>query len=241
MSNDSSNATSAFVSGGYRIVLPFGRPEAMDATLIPERILTQSDCLGAMAPAAWSIRWVTETDEKRRATGGKFGLMGADLDRFVDWTTAAIQQDILGWPGVFFDVDAALAAKKDFFADNDDVVLCGVGIAEGDVAAFVVETETTGPQEGMTGIGAAVRLGLPPDPRGELVGFDVLGWDMGGFHSYICNGLQDDFRDQLGATPNARGLYDTMSEAAACAQFAGLDSTGAEPGLWLPWEVRVYR
>ena len=30
---------------------------------------------------------------------------------------------------------------------------------------------------------------------GSIIGYDIIGWDISGFHSFLCNGLQKQFLD----------------------------------------------
>ena len=65
----------------------------------------------------------------------------------------------------------------------------------------------------------------------EKLGCDVIGWDMGGFHSFLCNSLQELFAD-LCFTEN--GLADvSYAEAEKMADKIIEDGRG-EPVEWLP-------
>ena len=68
-------------------------------------------------------------------------------------------------------------------------------------------------------------------------GFDVLGFEFGGFHSFICNSLETDFHVKLGLSLNSNGLFDKYSDAMKAADYAQDPEVGAEPVLWLPWAV----
>lgn len=66
----------------------------------------------------------------------------------------------------------------------------------------------------------------------ELLGFDILGWDIGGFHTFLCNGLHK-------ILPNARfnsyGLLENTFEetVAFSAQIQGC----GEPVSWVPCRI----
>lgn len=66
----------------------------------------------------------------------------------------------------------------------------------------------------------------------ELIGFDILGWDIGGFHSFLCNSLQEDL-------PSAKFnrwllLQNTFDEIKDFSnQIQGL----GEPVEWIPFRL----
>lgn len=69
-------------------------------------------------------------------------------------------------------------------------------------------------------------------PEDKLLGFDILGWDIGNFHSFLCNDLQK-------MLPTARfnryGLLEnTFDETSA---FADHIQGQGEPVLWIPCRI----
>ncbi|MBT8200830.1 MAG: hypothetical protein KJO36_09960, partial [Acidimicrobiia bacterium] len=71
--------------------------------------------------------------------------------------------------------------------------------------------------------------------------FEVLSYEYGLEHSWLCNRLEDDALAELGVSPNPRtGLLDSRQDATAVADWINEGSIGAEPGLWLPWLIVEY-
>lgn len=71
----------------------------------------------------------------------------------------------------------------------------------------------------------------------EPIGMDILGWDMGlGFHSFLCNALQDGFPD---IRFNEYGFMD--SDLKTAASIASKIQGMGEPVDWFPVEVRRIR
>ena len=211
----------------------------MNVELLPDRILTASHCLVDLAPDTWAISWTGDTMESRREAAARFGLTEQGLRELMDWSTAAIDSGSLGWPSVFLDVDNAIEFRARFLPASVDAVVFGIALPADLRDEFLEETRP-GPQEGTPGVVMALQANATQDERGRLLGFDVLGWDYGGFHSYICNGLETEFQRALGLRPNAHGFFATEQEARRCAEHAGLETTAAEPALWLPWRVALY-
>jgi hypothetical protein len=72
------------------------------------------------------------------------------------------------------------------------------------------------------------------------LGFEPLGYDYGGFHSFICNSLEKDYSKDLHLPINEHGRFSELAACERAVEYTRLDSTGAEPALWQPWLVVEY-
>ena len=70
---------------------------------------------------------------------------------------------------------------------------------------------------------------------GRWIGSDILGWDIGGFHSFLCNALQNDLPE---ARFNDMGLLE--NEFCEVAEFARQIEGKGEPVEWIPSRIGVY-
>ena len=71
---------------------------------------------------------------------------------------------------------------------------------------------------------------------GELLGCDILGYDMSAFHTFLCNSLQEETKT---AKFNKYGLLEnTFEEIESMAEQ--IDGMG-EPVDWLPFKLNVIR
>lgn len=227
-----------YVSGGYILCRPAARDERMNASLLPDQIVTVSDCIVEVAPNVWSIAWAQVSEAERARRGGQFGLAGSALSDFITWCTEAFDAGLLGWPHVIFDLDVARGLRERLRTGAEAPRILGIALPRDLVERFARDAHETG--SGEPGVLTALRRGTPPPEGGVTLGFDVLGWDWGAFHSYICNGLETEFASALGIRPNANGFFDDLDDARQCADHANLATTGAEPGLWLPWLTVAY-
>jgi hypothetical protein len=209
----------------------------MNGALLPERILTASSCIIGLAPDTWALAWTQEGGDERRKAAAQFGLSDETLRSITAWTSSAFDAGRVGFPHVLLSLDAALELKRLFMPE--DVVVFGIGLPRDLIASFVDYAEVPDGM-GVPGVVRALEAITRPAPGGVPLGFDVLGWDVSSFHSYLCNGLESEFDRQLGVRPNAHGFYDSEDEARRCAAHANLACTRAEPGLWLPWFVHAY-
>lgn len=66
----------------------------------------------------------------------------------------------------------------------------------------------------------------------ELLGFDILGWDIGSFHTFLCNRLQEMLPD---AKFNGYGLLENTFEETAA--FSARIQGYGEPVLWVPCRI----
>jgi len=89
---------------------------------------------------------------------------------------------------------------------------------------------------GSYGITEQFRHTLVPAPGQEL-GWEVLCYDHGSFHSWLCNRLEDDAEKRFGIIPNARGFIDRYEEAL---KVAAECTEHANPGVWSPWMITHY-
>lgn len=228
-----------YVSGGYFIGRRTPRAEYMNPVLLPSRILTASDCITDVVPDARAITWTNSSPERKSEQALRFGLAGAAAGEFTDWCTNALDSGELAWPSVFMDVDVARRVRARFFSSTDGAAVFGIALP-GDLVSSFLEATRPAAGEGEPGVLVALRRGARPSCGGVALGFDVLGWDHGAFHSYICNSLENDFASLLGVRPNRHGLFDAIEDARKCADYSNLETTAAEPALWLPWLTLLY-
>ncbi len=229
----------SFVSGGYYLIRPASRAEHMDPRLLPERILTVSDCITNLAPGTWAIEWANDTRKSRLKDAAKFGIDEAGLAEITQWTTKALENGTLGWPHVFFDLGIVREFAIKFLGQCSDVQVLGLALHHDECSVFLEEA-APGKGEGEVGVYTCINAGRELEVGGTAAGFDVLGLDFQSFHSYICNGLEVEFDQKLRIKPNTLGFFDRHADAIKCAEHSGLDSTAAEPALWQPWKVVLY-
>ncbi len=231
--------TGHHISGGYFLARPAKRSVHMNAGLLPETLFTATDCIVDLVPNTWSIEWTQDTQAARQEAAAKFGLKGSELESFTAWCTSALAGGELGWPDVFLSLDVALRVKREFLSRATSLAVIGIALPYDLVSTFLAETRVEAGQ-GEPGVVTAVRAGRAPSAEGQVLGYDVLGWDFGGFHSYICNGLETEFADVFELKPNRWGFFDQLNDARRCADHCNLETTGAVPALWMPWRVAIY-
>lgn len=224
--------TDQYILGGYFIVKAASRSACMNPLLLPEKIITVSDCICDILPGTWALPWVTGHSEEEER---KMNFFKDDYEPLKNWLTDAYEKSIYGWQGEFMSLDAAREFCTRFIESKEDIYLLGIGLALDD-AAVLIEEEM--PNDVTNKSMVCKVLSKKEIMLSEnLLGFDVLGYEFGSFHSYICNSLESDFYKSFGYKPNRYGLYDTFTEAKKSADYVMTGDIGAEPVLWQPWAV----
>jgi hypothetical protein len=214
-----------FILGGYYVVKAAHRALCMDQDLLPERILTVSECICDNIPGSWDIK---------RADSIKSLLHWRDKE-LADWAAEQLKKGNVEWPYGFADIATARAFCARFLKDTNDIYLLGIGLSKEDADYFISEEKPT------EVIGASsvynVLSRIEYIDTTDLLGFDVLGCDMGFFHSYICNSLASDLHSLFSMKPNEYGFYDSYDKAKQAAQYLLNEGSHAEPALWQAWAV----
>ncbi len=225
-------------AGGYFVTRSTERPEQMAADLLPARLLSLSGCICDFIPDVWAIEWTNVEPQDRVAEASKFNVSSSKLQRIVDWTTERLNVGAFGWPCVFFSVHDAREFSGQFLKTLD-LSLLGIALHSDRIDDFLSE-EKPGSDLGEPGIYAAVNRRQVAEPHGTVLGWEILCYEYGGFHSWLCNGLETEIAKELGIRPNAAGLIDSAGDALKAAEYCGREDVGAEPGFWAPWLVAEY-
>jgi hypothetical protein len=154
-------------------------------------------------------------------------------------------------PNVFLSLATARAFVHDYLASSAGLTLLGLGLHSKYAPTFLREGAPGGPaarawghtggNAGTPGVYAAVREAKTLGAGGAAVGFDQLGHDgLGGFHSWLCSGLERLVYRNVHIRSNEVGLLSTLAEAQQALASISSDEVGKEPGVWLPWLVMRY-
>lgn len=146
------------------------------------------------------------------------------------------------FPGVFPSFDSAREFFTRLLAGSPELLILGIGLYGDYVADFLdfLDKENSFPGARDCGVWQAVNQRNNPAPGGTILGFEVLGYEHGGFHSWLCNDLQSNANREFGIQPGDLGLLCTFDEAKQVAEYAARDDVGAEPALWMPWLIVQY-
>lgn len=218
--------------GGYFVTKLAARDDVtMSTDLLPPRFPTLSDDLAPFALRFW---W----NEENVREAAEFGVAEDRFKELVAWYRERFDTD-LGAPNVALSIDIAREFVTRFSSGAEDIVLLGAGLRADRVKRFL-EEQATPPPWGEYGVYEALSRGAPLAETGDPLGFELLSYEYGLEHSWLCNGLEVDADRELDIRPNRHGLVDTYEDGLRVAQYVSRDDVGAEPGTWLPWLLVRY-
>ena len=229
-----------YISGGYYIVSPLERADCMDKTLLPETILSASACLCEFHPDT-KILW--EGSQKKKQTySKKLNLSNNAFEELEGWVQKKYEDKTFNFPQLFTTVELAREFKKTFLNHLNDIRIIGIGLQENFVEEFLDEEETLSkPAKERYGIETLIMNKTTIDMEASKKnGYEVLGFESGQFHSYICNGLEEDYNNNLKFSLNENGFISNLEMAIGCCEYSNDEEVGTEPVLWLPWAIFEY-
>lgn len=231
----------SFVAGGYFLLKSVSRQMWMAADLLPEAVLSLSECISPSVQIYWG--W----HENGQAEARRFGVPEDKLAGLRDWLTLTKKVE---FSNVFFTTDAAREFAAEFLTGIEQVHLLGIGLPHGLVEPFLhanpqqIYSANEGQyQSAEYGTNAMLRKGEPLSPGGQVLGYEVLSYSYAIGHSWLCSGLEREMHTLFGIRPNARGFIETYDEAMRVYKWIAEDEQQgqrAEPEPYYPWRVVDY-
>jgi hypothetical protein len=234
----------SLITAGFLLIKPYSRPDWGSERLLPQEIISASDCLCPQFPDSYAIKWTSDSEENKAKGFDSVGLSPNLRAAATEWATENFQKSF-GWTGVFYSLQDAQSAKALFFPEDSNMWLIGLGLPTEFAVDFLEYAAPPSPKEGYAPMGASgwfeVVKKLQPLPKGQFLGFELLNVEHGNVsHSWLCNHLEVHFSETLGIQPNQLGLIEELDDAKQCCEDINDEKVGAEPGLWLPWGLIKY-
>jgi hypothetical protein len=244
----SKNQFNDYLCSGYFIAKVANRSGPVDfceickARLPPGDIVTLSTCLTATIPNHWALEWVTITDENREDRAKRWGLSTSDQKDFIKWTTERFSAGEIGWPNAMRTLKTAKDLLRRFPIERSGSHLLGLGLRKGNAESFIASLAPTREGGLLPDIAKTISQELTLDPSGRLLGYEVLGWEIDGFHSWYCSLSRKDISEQFGIGVGANGLLKTYADAVLVADGAARPHDASPWGsvVWYPWAVVSY-
>ncbi len=224
-----------FVNAGYFLIEGFNRAEFMSAAILPEIIYSVSPCICELHPPMELISWIkgNSIDDYQK----QLELPDVMFLEAMFEIENLFEKKGFGWNSVFSDLETARSFAARFLQNIQKLKLFQIVSPWQVVEKILLETnETTVIQHGVhTLVEKKEFLKLMPN---DLLGYEIIGYDMGQFHSFICNSLETRFKTELEVQFNIRGYIANLEDALKAADYCNLESTGAEDGYWFPVGMR---
>lgn len=202
------------ITFGYYICSVRECPEYLEG--LADKFISISDCLCEHEPKVYKCEgWRQYRKDKAEYIGSRFGGDTEAYRKMSETANDLFNKDLLCMDGRILRREDALHFYREYF-DHPWFMLVSVSTEEKYLAAlhnFPYEKNMT-------------------DEGDELMGYDIIGWDNSGFHSFLCNSLHEDFPD---ARFTGYGLLDEGYEQVA--RMAQKIQGEGEPVDWMP--VRI--
>ncbi|WP_066074665.1 hypothetical protein [Neobacillus soli] len=230
-----------YISGGYYIVSSIKRPEYMDKDLIPDTIYSASECLCDFHPEI-NILW-GGSKRSKKDYAQKLNINESTFNEVEKRVEEMFEAEKFTYPQVFTTVELAKEFFCKFLKHLTNAKVIGIGLPKKLVNEFIEYEETEKKTEKEKyGIEKLFLNKTQIDVKGaKMLGYEVIGFEYGTFHSYLCNGLEKDFKKHFGFTLNENGFIPSLEEAIRFCDYSNDEELGTEPVLWLPWAIFEYK
>lgn len=221
--------------------MPTPRKDYMDERIVPETVLSVSSCLCKQYPDT-SILWGNFEVKKARYMD-QLGLSLNTVQLFEHWIEEHRNTGDVLFPQVFSSLHSAEDFLNRFLIQVSGIRIISIGLPERYKSDFLEDIELFSSKNPEPyGVGKMLLQHHPPEKDGaKKVGYEVLGFDSGSFHSYLCNGLERDFRQHFNFSPNRYGLIDLIEEADRYSDYCNELGEETESVLWFPWAIFEYK
>ncbi|WP_214803385.1 hypothetical protein [Exiguobacterium sp. s194] len=220
-------------SGGYLLIERTKRAAYMDAQRIPESVQSASVCICEQHPTL-DVLWGT-SKERKKTYRERLRISEEAFFKLTEWVEIHQESGELGYPQTFQTVELAKEFRNRFFS-HIELDIIELGLPESYVADFLAEGDK-GESLERYGVERFILRHELEAPTGQFLGYEMLGYENGMFHSYLCNGLEKDLAEQFFFKLNKHGFVSTLEEAERYCTYSNQENVGTEPVLWLPWAI----
>lgn len=222
-----------YFCGGYYLVEGSSIRNWMNPSLIPATFHSLSNCICSHHPDISVLTWMNEADkgekyrQKLRLSAEEFQILQNQADQW-------FENEKYAWGQVFLDLSLAREFATNYLSHIKNIKLLAIAKTPRYRELFLQEAPSNNCQEGVY---RALLSHQTIDIKHNFLGYEILGYEYGWFHSFVCNQLETDFVEKLDIELNQYGLIDRYDLAIRASDYVNFPDTGAEPSLWLPWAV----
>ncbi|GGA18307.1 hypothetical protein GCM10008018_72820 [Paenibacillus marchantiophytorum] len=224
-----------YLLGGYYLVKPMKRANYLDKEIMPEEILSASNCICDNYPDI-GVCW-DKSESKKQEYMKQLNLSQDSFTSMEQWVEQEFDSKKLGFPHVFMSVQSAREFYHRYLNHITGIKLIGIGLPP-----EIIENlkEDFGAEGFFYGVEYNISQNKILEMNGNTLGYEILGYEYGAFHSYICNSLFEYYNKNISFSLNENGFIRTLDEAYRLSQYTNDEIKGTEPVLWLPWIVIEY-
>lgn len=222
--------------GGYFIVEQATRAEFMSDKLLPKSIYTPSECICDLHPNSYCLSWVRKGNEELKEYQKKLNLSDEIFNSLCKDCEKYFNENKYGWENMFLDLNCLLYFKDKYFKNIPNLKILTISTTEKYKKEFL-EEEVPLKNHSVTGVYSILQEECIVDIKKGFLGYEILGFEYGSFHSFICNSLETDLNTKLDIELNQYGKIDDYETACKGTEYVNNPEIGAEPVLWQPWAI----
>lgn len=146
---------------------------------IAEKIISISDCLCVHEPRIFLCHgWKPNGDNKDYI---RLFSSHADYLQMSEEILHLSGRNLFAADGRFIRKNDAVLFYKKYFNKPTKYILVSVGTKEQYIKAFDDSFQ--------------IEKAIASNNENDIIGCDIIGWDISGFHSFLCNSLNEEFSD----------------------------------------------
>ncbi|MEZ5015461.1 MAG: hypothetical protein R2800_00260 [Flavipsychrobacter sp.] len=223
-----------FYIGGYYLVEGTSLHDYMNSSVLPNKIWSVSNCICNIHPNLSALSWSSCSDEDRLAYKQKLSLTKEEFQLLQEETDNLFNDKKVGWVEMFTDREASISFAKKHLTNIENIKLLMIATSAEYRNRFLQQAKT---EEANTGVHHCLQKGNMVENNDNFKGFDILGFELGSFHSFICNSLETEFTTKLYITLNENGLINSYTDAQKANDYMLDPYYTKEHILWMPWAV----
>lgn len=211
-----------FLNYGYYIISPVSKSEYI--SLDCEQILTVSSCISNPHPLLDGSFWMNH-DQDQKVYQKLLAISDNEFAELMQVVDDLYNSCRLDGDSRFLRFEDAKLFYKKYLYNMSGMRIIGIAIEDN------IRKELEEEIEGWVNAASSFEL----QSIGDLIGYDILGWDYGGFHTYLCNSLDKEISKSYSLEVNSLGVIQNSYQQVK--EFAKMIDGKGEPVLWLPFAV----
>lgn len=227
--------------GGYYLIKQ--RPISF-GTEKDKVVSTCSSCINDNLIDSWAYSWTTDNNAHIDSVKSDFQIQDDTVAEIRKWVDRKFNENKIGWPDLFADLETAYDFKRKFFSHLTDIKIYAIYFESSEAKELVDEFKPKGEKEGEIGFVQSLTNKIPEknDNSEQLLGFDLIGIEYGGsFHTFHCHDIGKELSDKFGLTLNNFGLFDKKEDWNPTLNYLNDENNGCEPVPWFVVKTKLIK
>ncbi|MBS7563809.1 hypothetical protein KHS38_05285 [Mucilaginibacter sp. Bleaf8] len=200
-----------------------------------------STCINDSLLDSWSYSWTSDDDQSYADIINSCQLNSQTIGHIQHWVDSKFDVGSLGWVNLFTELDTLMDYKQRFFSHLSDLAIMAIYF-DGTAAEQLIDDFQ--PENGRSN-----SIGLFHNLSKKIkesitnteftIGYDIIGVELdGNFHTFHCHDLTAELTRNFGVQINETGLFDSIPNQQAIAEYLNNEENGFEPVPWFVVKVK---